>query len=477
MTSKVISLISQLLKAINETPLDDLDSLIDEIISLITLDHSLFQNTEEQEYFNHLFLTVVAILKQSGALDEDETTLEYDKITELLDVMISISTYEQILNLISFDTLLQALDSQIPELQVLAMKILSKASPPDILANTPVINKLIFLLVNVSNVRVTNEIEISLDVLLRGELIIRRLLSQENLQVIDDAFQSAEGNNAVIVSRMLNLVLLLLEHTKTRDEIEDSVTPLLNKLIPTTAEDMDEMQLINLLQFYVDALSLIDGSLTDKAWLLDMFKPYIVSLISVYKSDLDKFDFIEGSIAELYSKISMVSLEFLSQLDSQFIHIGKAPTSLLLSSISPAYLSAHHPTLLSKLRITLNAIPVYRNLIRDNACFQLIKPSLNSKDILKQSYLEYIAIVESLSRYQPVFLLTELPQVMTKLLDGEAVTEEECFELRKRTLMNLNGLSDERLNVWKGKVQHEWNLLVNGAGRNIAEVAVFDSSM
>lgn len=467
MTSKSTHLITTLIKNINEFPLDDLDPLFDELISLISLDHSLFQTDEERAAFNQLLLTIIGVLKQD---DEDESSLEFSKIIELLDVMIPVLSYEDAIKVISFDTLLQALGSKLPELEVLAVKIFSKASPPDILANTEVINKYVHLLTEDRSVRVASEIEKSFDLLLRGKLILRRLLSEENMELIDSAIVR---NDQLIMSRLLCLTLLILEHS-SREDIDLHVIPLVAKLTPDVT-NLDEIYMLNLIQFYVDILSLIDGSVDDKFWLLQTIKPFINSLIQLYKSD-EKFAFIEGSITELYAKVSYLSPEYFEELDNEYIHMKTKPTALLLSSINPKYLSCHHAPLLSKLRITFNAIPAYRNLIPEPQSFLLIKPSITSKDIVRQAYLEFIAITESLSRHEPTFLLSDLPQVMNKLLMGEAVTEQECYELRKRTLDNLQKLDDSKLDIWKDSVRYEWSVLVNGKGRN-PEVAVFDSSM
>ncbi|KAH3672258.1 hypothetical protein WICMUC_004353 [Wickerhamomyces mucosus] len=441
------------------------NDLLDKAISRVSIDRLALEKPEGKQALMAVLLVIVNLLKDS------ELEIEFYKIIELVDELLYNLTYEEVVSIVKYDTLLQALKSESANLQLLAIKVSSTANPPDLVSNTEIIPRYIELLsISQTPVRVVNEIEKSLNILVKGELVRRRILSKSELDVI----RGMTKGDVLIKSRALSIFTILLPFA-SQDEIYYNLSPLF-PLFNFEDTDKDEVYLLTLIQFLTEITSMIDGSIEDRSWLLSNIGISLDSVTKAVKSG--KFSFIHGSAVELFSKLSFVARSTFKELDKNFLDLGHSKDVLLLSSVNPEYLAEEHSALLKRLRISFNAVTIFRNLIENEKSFNIIKESIASKDLLSLPYLEFIAIVVKLTEYSygSQYLLKHLPQVMNKLLSGDGISEPQCYKIRKITLENLRNLPDEVLDIWRGGVYQEYSLLVNGR-RSIPQVTVFDRTL
>lgn len=439
---------THLIEVNNGNPLDS--KLIDDFVDRVSIDRAVvLQNSDE---IKPLLTAVINILHHES-LD-----IDYDKVIEVLTTIVSQLDFEDVTStLFSFDYLLEALKSNNLNLQILALKVATTAEPLDILANTEIIPIAIELLSNAETpVKLINEIELSMDKLIYSSLIRKRILSAH---VLKDLNQMSKSNDVLVKTRLFDFVVKLIPFVQEH-ELPDSLY-----LFDDIYTD-DIMYTLNIIKFY-NELTDISKEILNKEWILVKIKPQLIIISELYFKRFEISDiefFAVSAICQLFKSLSNASIELFKEIDLKYVHLNKKD-ELLLSILNPVYLSRQHFELLKNLPLTIDNVLVFRNLIKAEESFAIIKPNLSSNSLLKLPYLELVAILVVLTKYSygSRFLLLENPAVMKKLLNGANVIETETYQLRKQTLENLNSLPIEDLDVWKNSIHREYSLLVNGS--------------
>ncbi|CCH40651.1 DNA mismatch repair protein [Wickerhamomyces ciferrii] len=434
---------------VNVSEVDDLDTkLIDDFISIATIDKTIHH---DQNQIKDLLLAIIDIL-HNNSLD-----IDYNKVIGLLDAVLIGLDFETVIDLFKLDLIVEALHSPNENLQILAMKVSAKASPPDILSNTEIIPKAVELLsIKDSSIKLVNEIEKSIGTLVSGELIRRRLLSGN---VESKLLGIKESNDTTVKSRLLDLLIHVLPLVK-----EQEINPILYKFTKFT-EDNDILYTLNLIRFYTEILDIVDSSL-EKYWLLVNIEDQINIIGKLYaerstNSDIEYFAVTELSL--FFKKLSLISPSLFETLDNKFVKIGKND-HFLLATLNASYLGSKHQSILKQLPLNINNISIFRNLISDPTSFNSVKDEITTNKLLKLPYVELFAILSKLAQYNysAKLLLQELPQVMNKVIEGRNVSEPESYELRKLTIENLLQQSDEDLEIWKSPLQREYYTITHG---------------
>ena len=115
--------------------------LIDNASLLLKGEASLYQISESSVLDKLVFVTLSIIKSDNTTSDAKDVSIQ------VLDCILSHYEFDQILEKFSIGLFIQGLESQKEKLQVLVVGVLSKASPADIVANTPIM----FLLVQILN--------------------------------------------------------------------------------------------------------------------------------------------------------------------------------------------------------------------------------------------------------------------------------------------------------------------------------------
>jgi len=445
----IIQKVQENLKDLNNFEVEDLDEgLFDNFISLVTLDKSIKENGED---IKSLLTTVAEVL------NNENLNIDFNKVIELLDAVLLNLSFEEVVELFKFDSMVKALNSPNENLQILALKVSSKSTPTDIIANTEVIPKAVELLASKdTSIRVVNEIEKGLGVLLKGELIRRRLLSDN---VVSTLFDMKSSKDTTLKTRLLDLVIQLLpfvlEHELTQELycFEDFLG------------DGDILYTLNLIRFYTEILNIVDSSLNNH-WLLNNIQPQIEIIGKLYADRYENTDIEYFALTEIslfLKKLSYVSVYSFKSIDHKYVKLTK-DDFFLLATLNPSYLATSYSSLLKNINVSADNIPVFRNVISDKTSFELIKPKLTTEKLLRLPYLELVAMLVKLSEFQysAKYLLEELPQIMNKLLQGQNIVEPESYSLRKATIENLVNYPDETLDIWKEALNEENYKLSHG---------------
>jgi hypothetical protein len=439
-------------RALNSGSSSDLDTrLVDALVSRVSIDKAVVLQQPEN---TKTLLTAVISLLQNEKLD-----IDFDKVIEVLDVVVSQLDFEDVTSaMFSFDYLLEALSSENVNLQIIGLKVATKADPLDILANTEIIPLVVGLLSDPqSSVRLVNEIENAMTVFLHSQLIRRRILSDHMLK---DLQRMRQSDDVVVKTRLFDFIVKLLPFVQ-----EYEVPKQLYSYDDFIHEDGDVLYTLNLIKFYNDLVD-VSGESLNKEWIMVNIRPQLLNIGKLYLNRFEIPDiefFAISAISQLFKSLSNTSPELFHEIDINYIHLTKKD-ELLLSILNPAYLAKQHSDLIKQLPLTIDNVPVFRNLIKSEEAFALIKPQINSTALLRLPYLELVAVLVVLTSYPygSTYLLTGLPQVMNKLLKGDRVIETETYQLRKQTLSNLNALHNDQLGVWRAGIHHEHSLTVNG---------------
>lgn len=451
------------LQQLSHSEIDELDEkLIDNIISLATIDRSIDQN---QESIKSLLAATVETLHKT------DLDIDFNKLIELLDAILSNLDFETVVGLFQFESIVEALNSPNENLQILALKVSSKANPPDIISNTEIIPRAISLLASEnSSIKLVNEIQKAIGTLVRGELIRRRLFSEGVESVL---LKMKNSKSATLKSRLLDLDALVLPFVQEHELSKELYC------FTDFLDDNDILYTLNLIRFYTEILDIVDSTL-NRSWLLKSISPQIEIIGELYakraeNSDIEYFALTEISL--FFKKLSKVSPETFASIDKSYIEL-EAKDTFLLASLDAGYLAISHANLLKAIDISATTVPILRNLISDSKSFDIIKPVLTADKLLRLPYLELVAILVKLSEFQysATYLLDYLPRVMNKLLQGANVVEPESYSLRKETIENLAQYSDEELSVWKEPLKEEYYKLTHGKPAKI-QTLVHDGAL
>lgn len=446
---EIFSKVKNHLQELDSFEVKDLDDRsIDSCMSLLTIDKSVH---EDEASIKALLAIVVKILHNS------KLDIDFDKIIELLSGLLLNIDFENIVQFFKFPSINEALASPNENLQVLALKVSSRADPPDIISNTEIIPKMVALLATKqSSINVVNEIEKSLGVLMRGELIRRRLLSDS---VISTLVGMKASKDTVLKTRLLDLVLQILQLVKEHELPEELY------LFNDFTSDNDILYTLTLIQYYTQILNIVDSSL-NSGWLLQKIIPQAELIGKLHMERNENTDieyFALNEIALFFKKFSYISPSNFKLIDQKYIKLTNND-DFLLTSLNPGYLVTSHAALLKTLNLTEQEVAIFKNLIPNESSFLLVKPKITTEKLQRLSYVAFINILEKLSEFQysALYLLQELPQVMNKLLQGDNVIERESYQLRRTTIENLTRYPSEDLSVWKEALEGEHYKLTHG---------------
>ncbi|CDR45378.1 CYFA0S18e00496g1_1 [Cyberlindnera fabianii] len=438
------------------------EELVNDFADRLTLDKSLITENEEE--------TVTLLQTTVATLMKDNLDIDFAPLITLLDAILSQLSYDTISHQLDVPYVLEALASPNPNIQIIALKVISKAHPVDIIANTGIIHRVFEILSKAETpVAVVSEAEGALEVLFRGVLVRRRAMSDSTVDVLLDM---KESGDPILVGRVLNILTLLLPRVESNEAPH-------NLYQFDILDQKDVLVLLTLIKFYTDVVDITQTHL-DKSWLMADVVKQIDDISQLYADRANNIDveyFAVTSIEELFAKVSYASPDFFGTLETKYISIAKQDT-FLLSHVNPSFLASNKVNVLKQLKLTIDTIPIFRHLMSDKTAFDIIQPQLTSTQILRLPYLEIMAITSKLTEYEYTvkYLLNELPQVMNKLLKGNSVIENETWQLRRLTLENLMHVPHDVLNVWHAAVQLEYDKIVKG--RPVApQVEVLDDAL
>ncbi|KAL6940183.1 hypothetical protein ACO0QE_004078 [Hanseniaspora vineae] len=174
-------------------------------------------------------------------------------------------------------------------------------------------------------------------------------------------------------------------------------------------------------------------------------------------------NFAETELYKIFEQISFIDQNFMSELDSKYIHVGETLTRDLqfYAFLDPKYLMEYQKdTIQGRLELTPKYLAVVRNLISTQPTFDFfIKDRLLGN--IQMPYLEQLVLIEKLSQYEysSRFLLEHCARLSSNLIDNKDITDLEAKELKQQCLSNFLRYSDEVLTIWKVPLMNALKLL------------------
>lgn len=404
-------------------------------------------------------------------VENKNPAIDFELLVQLLDALISVSSFEDVLKAFEIEDLVYALTSSFGPLIKSACKVISKSYPAGLFATSPVFDILLNSYFRLeTDIDQLNAIENVFQNLANDELV-RRKIMKDNLSLLMDI---RKKYNPVQLSRLFELLLTLFQymnHTEfekdlfmlSKDEIMNFIT-------------IDIILFINAAKYYSSLLDIV-GTVRFKescqAWALHYILPVIPVFGEIY-NDLEKFIdvryFGKTYLFQIFRKVSYIEdLSFFRELDYKYIHISLNNSDIMdfLAFVNPTYLLENHSKILEdKVMVTPSFLGVLRNLVSDEGCFNLLKDKFSSESILQMPYFEQMVLLEKMTLFSHTthFLLWESPRVMSNLIGNEDghVIETESVKMRRKVFENLLRFTPQELNVWNQPLRDEYANIVNG---------------
>ncbi|SCW02509.1 LAFE_0F07998g1_1 [Lachancea fermentati] len=404
----------------------------------------------------------------------DDETLDYDLTVEMLDRVISISPFEEVLEVFTVDNLRAALLCQIRPLQISACKVLERSYPKGLFACSDLFDILLKLLFEpMTDVVLVNEIEVVFE-RLKTDALVRRRVLEDNLLTLENV---KECSDPVLLARLYKILGVFFECI-TRTEFKP-------ELFITSKEDImrfidvDILLFINVTSYYCDLLECIKMKPTNPSplvWALSYIVPALEVYGYIYKNLNQMIDVKHFGRAYIFRLLRAISnlddLSFFESFDKNYINLSSTNPDIsnFLAFINPRYLLEFHKELLADLfSVKPSSLNIARNILTNESCFHFLKDKFTSAAILDMPYLEQMVLLEKMTlyKYSAIFLLHNLPQVMTNLIeaDGRNVTERETANLRREAIENLLHLNAEALNVWKIPLEEAYGRIIGRSTR------------
>lgn len=417
--------------------------------------------------------------------ERPETQLNYDLLLQLLNNIISVCSFEDVLATFTIEDLEMALTSSISPLVVAACKVIAKSYPKGIFANSVICDILLKLYFD-SNVSISivNSIEQTISTLSSDELIRRRILVN-NLPLLMAVRRQSEPVSLARLLELLNVEAAYLTNNEFNERLF-IIRP--DEILKSL--DVDIVMFIHITAYYTRLLEEVftedlSGTHHHK-WLLKHVIPILNTFGEIYDKREELTDvkfFAKSYLLKLFRKVSYLDDESIfASLDREYIHISRENENIndLLSFVNPEYLYNHYQNLIIEFAsVVPSHLGTLRNFVANEHCFSLIKDQLTASPILAMPYMEQMVLLQKISqfRHSVNYLLECLPKVMSGLLYNEngEVTETESASLRREILENLLKYDKETLNIWYGPVRDEFKKIVQGVSSNDAQVNLASS--
>lgn len=459
----------------NEVPLDI--QLVNRMTDQLRLDKSLFYD-ENNEPSNEVIISLlpisIGLLKSPG----DNSSEDLEPVIELIEALLAPKSFDEVLSFISIDDLAAGLESGISPLQTICIKQIAKAQPPDLVANTPLIDKLLDIFAD-PNSRCTQAVHDALVKLAnKGELVIKRIFSESSSSMLR---QIHDSDNAVLQGRLMSLLesILALNWSVPSTLLQFPLS-IYNPNSPT----WDILQTLTTIQFY---RTIIENA-HPKTLMKDISQQInaITGLFAMRNEVDDVQSFLLTEIFLLFRELSHQEPALFGELDQQYNIVSSVmgdsqhPNDRisLLTFVSPKYLLEAHPDVIDSIKFKSAEIPIIRNMLSYQQPFLKLGPDQSRLMALSYSDLLLVLLVVAKTNFGLATLLHDWPQVMNSIISKENIRQPEIFNLRRELLEILVSKQASTLGVWYGGIKEAYREVILGAGYNQeAQAIVTDRAM
>ncbi|ODV84078.1 hypothetical protein CANARDRAFT_202015 [[Candida] arabinofermentans NRRL YB-2248] len=362
------------------------------------LNHRLFEDCEvklrEEESLydngNQTMLVSFGPLVMKIVRSDMTTKESKNNSIEILSAVLKHYMFEEILQLFGLDVLSQGLESSNEKLRTTIIDVIATADPPDLVANTPLILKIVDTLKDTESTGTALHASNCLQSLAsKGVLIRRRLMSSEIMRV----FEQMRLNDRVS-PRLFDLITGLLEVMPTipqsfifmeNEELKKVDDPLFVSYMIAHYSDLLDLRSDILNQIEMDEpIKFALHTYLDEAFMIDV-KEYVVKDAGLF-----------------LAKLSVILPKKFEELNSQYDIINYSFHNCLLKTECAAFLETFDVHHLVTIHDHLKGIPlnsktfgIYLNILRNESLIDQL--SLPSIDISRLDAYTFLQLVYSLS--------------------------------------------------------------------------------
>lgn len=458
---------------------DELPATVNAEVERCNLNLSTLTNLKENPK------RLLANIKRLLLTDSSDSILDFELLLELLNNLISICSFEDVLATFSIEDLKISLNSNVSPLIKAACKVVSKSYPKGLFANSEIFDILLNLYFDKNlEISIINSIERAISELSSDELVRRRILVN-NFPLLIAIKKKFEPTLMARLLEILNIECGFMEHNEFNEKLF-IIRP--EEILKSL--DLDIVMFIHILVYYtrlLDETRIVEITKDSHEWMLRYALPIIPTFGRIFAENEDHSDvkyFARSYIFKLFRTISYLDDDnVFRSLDNEYIHIsaGNENVKDFLSFVNPAYLFKYYPALITEYSVvTPSKLSIVRNVISDKPCFDLIKAEINAESVLSMPYMEQMVLLQRFSQIAHCvhYLIQFLPKVMSNLINNENgdIIESETVALRRETIENLLKFDKHDLNVWYLPLKNELEKIHNGGrSRNEAQFNVASS--
>lgn len=448
-----------------------LDEIVQGIVSLdlVVINRATSKLNLDTSIELHSVATVQALLPQLIYILQNPTVLKtnddqdgYTPIINLLQALLLQKSFEETLQFIPQDALLQGLTSGNEPLQKACILQISKAEPSDLVASTPLIEAIasVFADSSSSSAIACTAID-GIVKLSQGKLVCRRLFSGECLKVLNSC--KTNDKNGIKQSRLMSLIEQILPKDDDRDIPYELI-----QCPPSSIEDADSdvLMVMNRIQFYKRLLA--NPHPNDLIANINSQINSIVKLFQQRYSNITVSSFLSSEIYDFLGVLSRADAETFKSLDNKYSIV--APTSQddvisILSNINGDYLSQKVPQIIESLPYTVQTVAALKNLLLNENCYKLSNPT--SDKLISLPALEQMVLLVSISSttWGVNDLVHNWPSVINKLLiEKNEVRDKDVLFFKRQVYENFLSESSSTLSIWDQGLRRRYRETFIGAG-------------
>lgn len=431
-------------------PLDAM--LSDNLAAKLSLDTSLEVN--DPTIFDQLVPLLLQCLRTPLAID-------YNVVLRLLQCILEKTQFEKIIQLITENDLLDALNSGDDHLQRLCLSQI-KRSPRDFLKDSPLLPAMLQLYGSSdTDSAIINEIAKTVFALCEvGDLTRKRLFDGACLVILK---QLHDGNGT-----QQGRLMVLIEGLLPYDTCFYIPSTLIQFAPQSIAHNDDMLLVMNKIQMYKELLTNPHPS-----QLIEIISEQVKAICHLFlqrDTNEEVKMFLLNEIINFFGALSRAYPAAFSDVDK---YVDLASSGLLtnynndhalttLATLDPNYLVQAHPDVIRQIPFRARTLVPLRNIYKSQQAYELSKPT--SDLLLALPYLELMFILGAITStpWGTADLLQNWPRVMDSLLSHEGIRDRDTASFRREVFENLLMNPSETLSIWFDRLREGYAEIIHG---------------
>ena len=259
--------------------------------------------------------------------------LDYSLLINILDSIISICSFDDVLAIFSIEDLANGMKSKIGPLVKSVCKVIAGARPKDIFANTSLLDETLTVFFEEQTaVDIINEIEKTFAVLMNNELNRRRILENNSPTLM----KAKNVEHSTSFCRLLDLLQLLFEDISFEEFRKDLF--IVDQTIIEQVLSEDILIFIHICKYYIGLLDVASSSI-NKQWSIRYLSPVFTIFGEAFAKREENEDvehFAKTYLFQIFSRVSYLDdFSYITALEDDYFPLSseKSYTTQLLTKM------------------------------------------------------------------------------------------------------------------------------------------------